>query len=180
MIDHDNFIGGRWVPTAENLFFKDLNPADTRDVLGRFRRSTPADVNRAVHAAKAALPAWSAMPAPKRGEILFRSARILEEKKEELSRTMTREMGKRLEEARGDVQEAIDTAYFFGGEGRRLYGQTTPSEMPHKWFLTFLLPVGVCGLITPWNFPLAVPTWKVLPALICGNTLVLKPAEDTP
>lgn len=180
MIDYDNFIGGKWVPSAENLFFKDFNPADTRDVLGRFRRSTAPDVHRAVRAAKEALPGWSATPAPKRAEVLFRSARILEEKKEELSRVMTREMGKPLKETRGDVQEAIDTAYFFGGEGRRLYGQTTPSELKNKVCLTLRRPVGVVALITPWNFPLAIPSWKVYPALICGNTAVLKPAEDTP
>ena len=179
-IGYDNFIGGRWVSSAKNLFFKDVNPADTRDVLGSFRRSTEADVRLAVRAAKEALPAWSATPAPKRAEVLFRSARILEEKKEELSRTMTREMGKTLKESRGDVQEAIDTAYFFGGEGRRLYGQTTPSELRNKVCLTLRRPVGVAALITPWNFPLAIPSWKVYPALICGNTAVLKPAEDTP
>lgn len=180
MTDHDNFIGGRWVRSAKDLFFKDLNPADTRDVLGRFRRSTAPDVNRAVRAAKEALPGWSSTPAPKRGEILFRSARILEEKKEEFSRLMTREMGKTLKETRGDIQEAIDTAYFFGGEGRRLYGRTTPSELQNKICLTLRRPVGVAALITPWNFPLAIPSWKVYPALICGNTAVLKPAEDTP
>jgi len=180
VIDHDNFIGGKWVPSVENLFFKDLNPADTRDILGRFRRSTAPDAHRAVRAAKDALPGWSATPAPKRAEVLFRSARILEEKKEELSKVMTREMGKTLKETRGDVQEAIDTAYFFGGEGRRLYGQTTPSELKNKICFTVRRPVGVVALITPWNFPLAIPSWKVYPALICGNTAVLKPAEDTP
>lgn len=180
MNDHDNFIGGKWIASAEKLFFMDFNPADTRDILGRFRRSTAPDVRRAVQAAKDALPAWSATPAPKRGEILFRSARLLEEKKEKLSRTLTREMGKTLKESRGDVQEAVDAAYFFGGEGRRLYGQTTPSELKNKICLTLRRPVGVAALITPWNFPLAIPSWKVYPALICGNTAVLKPAEDTP
>ena len=175
-----NFIGGRWLESAKRLSFEDANPADTRDVIGRFQRSGDRDVRDAVQAAHAAFAQWAETPAPKRGEILFRSARILEEKKETLARAMTREMGKTLKETRGDVQEAIDTAYFFAGEGRRLYGLTTPSELKDKVCMTLRRPVGVCGLITPWNFPLAIPAWKVYPALICGNTMILKPAEDTP
>jgi aldehyde dehydrogenase (NAD+) len=133
-----------------------------------------------VAAARAAFPAWSLMPAPKRGEILFRVARLLAEHKEELSRLMTREMGKVLPEARGDVQEAIDVAYYMAGEGRRLFGQTVPSEMPDKFAMAIRRPIGVVGIITPWNFPVAIPGWKLFPALICGNTAVIKPASDTP
>jgi alpha-ketoglutaric semialdehyde dehydrogenase len=133
-----------------------------------------------VAAAKAAFPAWSLMPAPKRGEILFKVARLLAEHKEELSRLMTREMGKVLPEARGDVQEAIDVAYYMAGEGRRMFGQTVPSEMPDKFAMAIRRPIGVVGIITPWNFPVAIPGWKLFPALICGNTAVIKPASDTP
>lgn len=177
---YQNFIGGRTKPCRSGRHFIDRNPANVRDVLGAFQRSQKTDIADAVRAAKAAFVSWSAMPAPRRGEILLRAGLILAARKEALARLMTREMGKRLEEARGDVQEAVDTAYFYAGEGRRLYGRTTPSEMRDKWCLTFRQPIGVCGLITPWNFPLAIPSWKVFPALICGNTVVLKPAEDTP
>jgi alpha-ketoglutaric semialdehyde dehydrogenase len=177
---YSNFINGEWISSAAKKTFIDVNPANTKDVLGYFQRSQKKDIDRAVLAAKKALPSWSQTPAPKRALVLFKAARLLENKKEELAQVMTREMGKPLVETRADVQEAIDTAYFFAGEGRRLYGQTVPSELPQKMCLTFRRPVGVCGLITPWNFPLAVPSWKVFPALICGNTLVLKPAEDTP
>lgn len=177
---HNNWINGRPTPSAKGSLFDDVNPADTRDLIGRFQRSRKEDVARAVAAAEAALPAWQRRPAPKRGEILFKSARILEQRKDELAVALSREMGKSPDEAAGDVQEAIDTAYYFAGEGRRLFGQTTPSELPDKLCMTLRRPVGVCGLITPWNFPLAIPAWKVFPALICGNTLVLKPAEDTP
>ncbi len=177
---YKNLISGEWVSSKSGRTFVDVNPSDRRDVIGHMQRSGPADIDLAVKAAQAALPQWSALPAPKRAEILFKSARILEERKEELATLMTREMGKIMKETRGDVQEAIDTAYFFAGEGRRLYGQTVPSELKNKMCLTVRRPVGVCGLITPWNFPLAIPSWKVYPALICGNTAVLKPAEDTP
>lgn len=177
---HKNLINGEWVVSKAGKTFRDVNPADHRDVIGLVQRSGPADIDRAVRAAKEALPAWIAMPAPKRAMILFKSALILEERKEELARLMIREMGKTLKETRGDVQEAIDTAYFFAGEGRRLYGHTVPSELKNKMCLTVRRPIGVCGLITPWNFPLAIPSWKIYPALICGNTVVLKPAEDTP
>ncbi len=178
--EYQNFIGGRWISSARRRLFKNVNPADNEDILGRFQRSDSQDVDQAVRAAKEAFPSWASTPAPKRAEILFRSAHILEEKKEELSAVITREMGKTLKEARADVQEAVDTAYFFAGEGRRLYGQTTPSELKDKLCLTFRRPVGVCGLISPWNFPLAIPSWKIYPALICGNSAILKPAEDTP
>jgi aldehyde dehydrogenase (NAD+) len=177
---HNNLIDGHRVPARDGRIIEDRNPADWREMVACVPRSGPKDVHAAVEAARRALPAWSATPAPKRAHVLLRSAVLLEERKDVLAKFMTREMGKPLKETRGDVQEAIDTAYFFAGEGRRLYGQTMPSELPDKLCLTFRRPVGVCGLITPWNFPIAVPSWKVYPALIAGNTLVLKPAEDTP
>src|SRR3989338_3281219 len=180
MKNYKNFIGGQWMSAVSDETFLDRNPADRRDILGTMPRSGSPDIGRAVQSAKKAMPDWAATPAPKRAEILFRSARILEDRKEELASVMTREMGKLLRESHADVQEAIDTAYFFAGEGRRLYGQTVPSELRNKMCLTLRRPVGVCGLITPWNFPLAIPACKVYPALICGNTVVLKPAEDTP
>jgi aldehyde dehydrogenase (NAD+) len=156
------------------------NPADTRDVVGLFPASTAEDVDAAVNAAVEAFPKWKATPAPKRAEILYRLGQILIERKEQFAIDMTREMGKVLKEARGDVQEAIDMTFYAAGEGRRLHGYTTPSELPDKMALCVRQPVGVCGLITPWNFPMAIPSWKMMPALVCGNTLVIKPAEDTP
>ncbi|HEX7068769.1 MAG TPA: aldehyde dehydrogenase family protein, partial [Candidatus Limnocylindria bacterium] len=175
-----NLIGGDWKAAASGKTFTSTSPANHEDVIGEFPASGPADVDAAVEAAKRAYPAWSAMPAPKRGEILFRVARLLAEHKEELARLMTREMGKVLPEARGDVQEAIDVAYYMAGEGRRLFGQTVPSEMPDKFAMAIRRPIGVVGIITPWNFPVAIPGWKLFPALICGNTAVIKPASDTP
>jgi aldehyde dehydrogenase (NAD+) len=177
---HANLIGDQWVPARSGATFTSVSPANHDDVIGEFAASGPADVDAAVAAARAAFPAWSLLPAPKRGEILFRVARILAEHKEELSRLMTREMGKVLPEARGDVQEAIDVAYYMAGEGRRLFGQTVPSEMPDKFAMAIRRPIGVAGIITPWNFPIAIPAWKLFPALICGNTAVIKPASDTP
>lgn len=175
-----NFIGGRWVESASGETFENINPADSNDCLGSFQRSNADDVAAAVAAAKAAYPGWRRTPPPKRAEILFRAGRLLTERKEALARDMTREMGKPLEEARGDVQEAIDMTLYMAGEGRRLFGQTTTSELPSKFCMSIRSPIGVCGLITPWNFPMAIPAWKMMPALICGNTLVIKPAEDTP
>jgi acyl-CoA reductase-like NAD-dependent aldehyde dehydrogenase len=175
-----NLIGGEWKPSASGATFTSVSPADHDDVVGEFQASGPADVDTAVAAARRAFPSWSGMPAPKRGEILFRVARLLAEHKEELSRLMTREMGKVIAEARGDVQEAIDVAYYMAGEGRRLFGQTVPSEMPDKFAMAIRRPIGVVGIITPWNFPVAIPAWKLFPALICGNTAVMKPASDTP
>jgi aldehyde dehydrogenase (NAD+) len=177
---YKNLIGGRWVAAESGKTFDSVSPANHEDVIGTFPASGKADVDAAVAAAKAAFPVWSLMPAPKRGEILFKVARILAEHKEELSRLMTREMGKVLTEARGDVQEAIDVAYYMAGEGRRLFGQTVPSEMPDKFAMAIRKPIGVVGIITPWNFPIAIPGWKLFPALICGNTAVMKPASDTP
>ena len=175
-----NYIGGEWVKAASGKTFENKNPADTSEVVGLFADSAPADVEGAVAAARAASPKWKALPAPKRGEILYRAAEILVRRKEELSRDMTREMGKILDETRGDVQEAIDMTYYMAGEGRRQFGQTTPSEMPSKFQMSVRQPVGIAGLITPWNFPMAIPSWKMTPALIVGNTVVIKPATDTP
>jgi aldehyde dehydrogenase (NAD+) len=175
-----NYIAGRWTPAASEKTLENRNPADRRDIIGLLPDSGVEDVDRAVKAARAAWPAWRLVPAPKRGELIFKVGEILKRRKEEIARAMTREMGKILKETRGDVQEGIDTAYYAGGEGRRLFGETTPAELPDKFAMSVRAPIGVCGLITPWNFPLAIPTWKLFPALLCGNTVVLKPAEDTP
>jgi aldehyde dehydrogenase (NAD+) len=175
-----NLIGGTWVDARSGATFTSTSPANHDDEVGVFPASGPADVDDAVAAAKRAFPGWSLMPAPKRGEILFRVGRLLAEHKEELARLMTREMGKVIAEARGDVQEAIDVAYYMAGEGRRMFGMTVPSEMPDKFAMAIRRPIGVVGLITPWNFPVAIPGWKLFPALICGNTAVMKPASDTP
>ncbi|HEY7452142.1 MAG TPA: aldehyde dehydrogenase family protein [Candidatus Limnocylindria bacterium] len=177
---YKNLIAGKWVDAKSGKTFTSTNPANRDDVVGEFSASGAADVDAAVAAAVAAFPEWSLMPAPKRGEILFKVARILTEHKEELSRLLTREMGKVLPEARGDVQEAIDVAYYMAGEGRRLFGYTVPSEMPDKFAMAIRRPIGVAAIIAPWNFPVAIPAWKLFPALICGNTAVMKPASDTP
>jgi acyl-CoA reductase-like NAD-dependent aldehyde dehydrogenase len=174
-----NLIGGEWADARSGRTFTSVSPANHDDVVGEFPASGPEDVDAAVAAARRAFGPWSAMPAPKRGEILFRVGRLLAEHKEELSRLLTREMGKVLPEARGDVQEAIDVAYYMAGEGRRMFGTTVPSEMPDKFAMAIRRPIGVAALITPWNFPIAIPAWKMFPALICGNTVVLKPASDT-
>jgi alpha-ketoglutaric semialdehyde dehydrogenase len=177
---YQNFIGGRWVSSSSGDWIENRNPADTRDLIGRFPVSTTTDVDKAVAAAKQAFDGWRRTPAPKRAEILFRVGEILIRDKEQCTRDMTREMGKVLKEAGGDVQEAIDCTYYAAGEGRRLHGFTTPAEMPNKFAACMRQPVGLCGLITPWNFPMAIPSWKLMPALVCGNTVVIKPAEDTP
>jgi acyl-CoA reductase-like NAD-dependent aldehyde dehydrogenase len=175
-----NYIGGRWIKPDTGAMMENRNPADIRDVVGLFPISSSADVDRAAEAARNASKAWSATPAPRRAEILFRLGQILIDRKEAYARDMTREMGKVLKEARGDVQEAIDMTFYTAGEGRRLQGYTTPSELPNKLAMCVRQPVGVCALITPWNFPMAIPSWKLMPALVCGNTVVIKPAEDTP
>jgi acyl-CoA reductase-like NAD-dependent aldehyde dehydrogenase len=175
-----NFIGGEWVAARSGRLFENRNPADVTDLIGRFQDSDERDVADAVDAAAKAYRSWRLMPGPQRGEILFRLGQILRERKEEYARAMTREMGKVLQEARGDVQEAIDMAFLMGGEGRRLHGQTTPSELPDKFAMSVRAPIGVCGFITPWNFPMAIPAWKSTAALVCGNTVVIKPATDTP
>ena len=175
-----NLIDGEWVESSTGQTFEDLNPADTRDVIGNFQKSGKADVDAAIEAAKRAFAKWRLVPAPRRAEVIYRAAEMLSERKDDYARDMTREMGKVLAETRGDVQEAIDTAYYMAGEGRRLFGPTTPSELPNKFAMAVRQPVGVCGMITPWNFPMAIPSWKLLPAIVCGNTCVIKPAEDTP
>jgi aldehyde dehydrogenase (NAD+) len=174
-----NYIGGRSVPARSGRSFKNLNPA-TGELLGEFPESGPDDVDAAVQAARGAMRAWQLTPAPKRGELLFKLGALIASKKEELARAATREMGKILLETRGDVQEGVDMAYLAAGEGRRLYGVTTPSEMPNKWAMSVRVPIGVVGVITAWNFPFAVPTWKIFPALLAGNTVVFKPSEETP
>jgi aldehyde dehydrogenase (NAD+) len=175
-----NFINGEWIAANSGKSIENRNPANTDEVVGVFPSSDPEDIEAAVGAAREAYKKWRLFPAPKRGEILFRVAELLVKRKEEFSRDMTREMGKVLAETRGDVQEAIDMTYYMAGEGRRLFGQTTPSELPNKFAMSIRQPIGVCGMITPWNFPMAIPSWKMMPALISGNTVVLKPAEDTP
>ena len=175
-----NYIGGEWVPARAGATFASLNPADWDDVLGSFPASAAADVDDAVAAAVAAYPTWRATPAPRRADYVLRVGLILEQRKEELARLMTREMGKTLRESRGDVQEGIDFCLYMAGEGRRSFGQTMPAELRDKFSLTLRSPVGVVGLITPWNFPIAIPLWKIAPALVAGCTCVFKPAEDTP
>jgi alpha-ketoglutaric semialdehyde dehydrogenase len=174
------FIAGEWVDSVSGKSFESLNPADRRDVVGHFQAGTAADVAMAVKAAEMALPRWRATPAPKRGEILYHFGALMAENKERLARAMTREMGKVLAEARGDVQEGIDIAFLMAGEGRRMFGDTVPSELPDKWAMSIRQPIGIAGIITPWNFPMAIPCWKMMPALVAGNTVVFKPASDTP
>ncbi len=174
-----NFIGGEWVDAVSGETFESRSPA-TGETIGLFPKSGHEDVAQAVEAAQAAYEEWRLVPAPKRGEILVRFAQVLEREKAALTDLMTREMGKVKAEAGGDVQEAIDMTYYMAGEGRRMWGQTTPSELRDKFNMSVRVPVGVVGAITPWNFPIAIPSWKMAPALVCGNTVVLKPAEDTP
>jgi alpha-ketoglutaric semialdehyde dehydrogenase len=174
-----NYIGGEWVDAASGETFTSTSPANG-DTIGTFPRSSAEDVDRAVAAAKAAFEDWRLVPAPKRGEILFRFAQLVTDHKQELTDLMTHEMGKVKAEAGGDVQEAIDMSYYMAGEGRRLWGQTTPSELKDKFNMSVRMPIGVVGVITPWNFPIAIPSWKIVPALVCGNTVVFKPATDTP
>jgi alpha-ketoglutaric semialdehyde dehydrogenase len=177
---YKNFIGGQWVEARSGKAIENRNPANTDELVGIFPASNQDDVNAAVEAAIAAYEGWRLTPAPKRAEILYRAAEILIQRKEDYSRDMTREMGKVLAETRGDVQEAIDMTYLMAGEGRRQFGHTTPSELPNKFAMSVRSPIGVAGLITPWNFPMAIPSWKAIPALVTGNTVVIKPAEDTP
>jgi alpha-ketoglutaric semialdehyde dehydrogenase len=175
-----NFIGGDWVPPANGEYFENMNPADTSDRIGRFPLSEAVDVERAVISAQRGFEIWRSTPAPARGDVLRAIGDILVRRKEEIADLMTREMGKPLIETRGDVQEAIDTAYYAASEGRRLFGHTVPSELRRKWAMSFRRPIGVAGIITPFNFPLAIPTWKMFPALVCGNACIFKPAEDVP
>jgi alpha-ketoglutaric semialdehyde dehydrogenase len=177
---YKNLIGGHWVASHTGKTFQNINPANHDDIVGEFQQCAAADIDDAVAAATEAWKTWRLTPAPKRAEILYRCGEILLSRKEQYANDMTREMGKVLAETRGDVQEAVDTAFYMAGEGRRLFGQTTPSELPNKFAMSLRMPVGVCGMIAPWNFPMAIPSWKLFPALVCGNTCVIKPAEDTP
>jgi len=174
-----NYIGGKWVESVSGQTFDRKNPA-TGELVATYTKSNPADVDAAVSAAKEAFKSWRLYPAPKRGEILYKVANLLVERKEEFAREMTEEMGKVISEARGDVQEAIDMTFYMAGEGRRMYGQTTPSELQNKFNMSVRKPLGVAGIITPWNFPMAIPSWKIMPAIISGNTVVFKPASFTP
>jgi aldehyde dehydrogenase (NAD+) len=175
-----NFIAGEWVVPSTGAYYENRNPAAWDEVIGCFPRSGPADLARAVASAQRGFAAWAKTPAPIRGEVLHRVGDLLVERKEVVARAMTREMGKVLAETRGDVQEGIDTAYYAHTEGRRLFGRTVPSELRSKWAMSYRRPIGVAGLITPFNFPLAIPTWKMFPALLCGNAVIFKPAEDVP
>jgi acyl-CoA reductase-like NAD-dependent aldehyde dehydrogenase len=176
----DNFINGRWTRMQAGPTIENRNPADTDDLIGVFPDSSTDEGLAAIDAACHAYDTWRQVPAPKRAEILFRAAQLIGERKEQFARDMTREMGKVLDETRGDVQEAIDMTYYIAAEGRRLYGQTVPSELRDKFAMSVRQPLGVCSIITPWNFPMAIPSWKIIPALVCGNTVVFKPSELTP
>jgi aldehyde dehydrogenase (NAD+) len=175
-----NFINGEWVAPASGEYFENRNPADHDDLIGKFPSSDARDVERAVASAKRGFDLWRRTPAPARGDVLRRAGDILVRRKDEIADLMTREMGKPLAETKGDVQEGIDTAYYAATEGRRLFGHTVPSELRNKWAMSYRRPIGVAGIITPFNFPLAIPTWKIFPALLCGNSVVFKPAEDVP
>src|SRR5215211_2118661 len=175
-----NFIGGDWVPAISGEYFENRNPADVTDAVGRFPLSGAVDVEHAVESARRGFDVWRKTPAPARGDVLRVLGDIMVKRKDEIADLMTREMGKPLAETRGDVQEGIDTAYYAASEGRRLFGHTVPSELRNKWAMSFRRPIGVAGMICPFNFPLAIPTWKMFPALVCGNSVVFKPAEDVP
>jgi aldehyde dehydrogenase (NAD+) len=177
---YQNLIGGVWKDSATGRTFASINPALNSDIVGHFPQSSAADVDAAVQAARAAFRTWIRLPAPARGDLLRRIGDLLTERKAEMAREMTREMGKPFFETKGDVQEAIDTAYYAATETRRLFGHTVPSELPNKFNMSIRRPIGVCGIITAWNFPVAVPTWKIFPALAAGNTVVFKPSEDAP
>jgi acyl-CoA reductase-like NAD-dependent aldehyde dehydrogenase len=177
---YNNLIDGRWVPSVTGRTFENRNPADTSDLIGVFQDSGRADVEAAIDAATRAYDTWRLVPAPVRAEMLFKAAQLIADRKEQYARDMTREMGKVLSETRGDVQEAIDMTFYMAGEGRRMFGQTVPSELRNKFAMSVRQPVGVCSIITPWNFPMAIPSWKIIPALVCGNTVVFKPASQTP
>jgi aldehyde dehydrogenase (NAD+) len=180
MTTYMNLIAGKYVKPAKELFFDDLNPADSSDIVGQFPRSGLEDVEAAVRSARAAFPAWRDLPPPSRGDLIFKAAELLLKKQEALAKIIVREMGKTMPESMGDIKSSADVAYFMAGEGRRMYGQTTYSALFRRWAITKRVPVGVCGLLTAWNAPMAIIAWKLFPAIICGNTVVLKPSEDTP
>src|SRR5215212_4560536 len=175
-----NFIAGQWVAPTTDAYFDNVNPADRSDIVGRFPLSGREDVERAVASAQRGFEQWRRTPAPARGDVMRRIGDVLTQRKEEIAELMTREMGKPLNETRGDVQEGIDTAYYAATMGRQLFGHTVPSELANKWAMSFRRPIGVCGIITPFNFPMAIPTWKIFPALACGNSVIFKPAEEAP
>jgi alpha-ketoglutaric semialdehyde dehydrogenase len=177
---YKNLIDGEWVASRSGGTFENRNPANADDLIGLFQHSTAEDVKAAIDAAARAYEQWRLVPAPRRAEMLFKAAQLLVERKEQFARDMTREMGKVLSETRGDVQEAIDMTFYMAGEGRRMFGQTVPSELRNKFAMSMRQPLGVCSIITPWNFPIAIPSWKIAPALVCGNTVVFKPASQTP
>jgi acyl-CoA reductase-like NAD-dependent aldehyde dehydrogenase len=177
---YKNFIDGKWVDAKSGKTFENRNPANWDEIVGVFPRSGRQDVDAAVLSARKAFEKWRLIPAPKRGDMMRKVGDLLSARKEDLARQMTKEMGKVLTETRGDVQEGIDTAYYAASEGRRLFGHTVPSELPDKFNMSLRVPIGVAGVVTPWNFPMAIPTWKIFPALVCGNTIVFKPASDTP
>ena len=175
-----NHIAGAWAEPSTGKYIENRNPADTRDLIGMFPASDATDVARAVESARKGFALWKATPAPARGDVLRRVGDLMAARKEEIADLMTREMGKPLAETRGDVQEGIDTAYYASSEGRRLFGHTVPSELRNKWAMSFRRPIGVAGVVTPFNFPMAIPTWKIFPALLCGNAVVFKPASVVP
>jgi aldehyde dehydrogenase (NAD+) len=177
---YDNYIDGAWAPSASGETFDNRNPANTDDLIGIFQKSTRRDVEAALAAAARAYEKWRLVPAPRRAELLFKAAQLIVERKDQFARDMTREMGKVLNETGGDVQEAIDMTFYMAGEGRRMFGQTVPSELRNKFAMSMRQPLGVSAIITPWNFPMAIPSWKIIPALVCGNTVVFKPASQTP
>lgn len=177
---YQNHINGEWIDSSSGETFDNRNPANWQEIVGVFPKSGSKDVAQAVSSAQESFDTWRNVPAPERGEIMKRAGDIMTRRKEEIATLMTREMGKVLAETRGDTQEGIDTAYYAFGESRRMFGQTVPSELPNKFNMTTHMPIGVAGIITPWNFPMAIPTWKIFPALTCGNTVVFKPASDTP
>ena len=177
---YNNYIDGQWSPSNSGETFENRNPANNDDLIGVFQKSTGRDVEAALDAAARAYETWRLVPAPRRAELLFAAAQLIVERKEAFARDMTREMGKVLNETRGDVQEAIDMTFYMAGEGRRMFGQTVPSELRNKFAMSVRQPLGVCSIITPWNFPMAIPSWKIIPALVAGNTVVFKPASQTP
>src|SRR5687768_5088227 len=177
---YGNYIDGEWKPSASGDTFENRNPANTDDLIGAFPRSNRSDVEAAIESARRAYETWRHVPAPVRAEMLYKAAQLIAARKEEFARDMTREMGKVLNETRGDVQEAIDMTFYMAGEGRRMFGHTVPSELRNKFAMSVRQPLGVCSIITPWNFPMAIPSWKIIPALVCGNTVVFKPASQTP
>src|SRR5210317_831579 len=180
MEQYNNYVNSVWRQSSSQRTFNNISPANKNDIIGEFPVSNSDDLNDAVEASKYAYAKWKRLPAPKRGDILRVAGDIFAARKDELAEIMTREMGKPVFETKGDIQEAIDTCYYAATETRRLFGHNAPSEMPDKMNLSFRVPVGICGIITAWNFPIAVPSWKIIPALAAGNVVIFKPSEDSP